>query len=241
MSAAPGLREHRERHTGAGGANALRAAVLGANDGLVSVLSLVMGVAGGGLGGHQILVAGIAGLLAGACSMAMGEWVSVQSARELFERQIDEESLELTAQPEVERLELVELYQGKGLTREEAANVADRIMADPRAALDTMSREELGIDPDELGGSPWQAAGASFGLFVVGALPPVLPFAILDRDAAIVASAVLSALMLFAIGAAITRLTGRSPLFSGLRQLAFGLAAAGLTFGIGALLDAAIG
>jgi vacuolar iron transporter family protein len=221
-------------------ANALRAAVLGANDGLVSILSLVMGVAGGGLGEQEILVAGIAGLLAGACSMAMGEWVSVQSARELFLHQLDDERAELRAHPEAERRELIAIYQAKGLTRHEARTVADRVMADPAAALDTMAREELGIDPKELGGSPWQAAGASFGLFVLGALPPIVPFAVLPREAAIATSLALSAAMLFVIGAAITRYTARSPWRSGLRQLAFGLAAAGATFAIGAAVDAVL-
>src|SRR5262245_27985178 len=196
-----------------------------------------MGVAGGGLSEQDILVAGIAGLLAGACSMAMGEWVSVQSARELFVHQLDEERAELVEHPDAERRELVEIYEAKGLTRREARSVADRVMADPKAALDTMAREELGIDPEGLGGSPWQAAGASFGLFVVGAVPPILPFALLPRDTAIVASVVLSGVMLFVIGAAITRLTGRSPLWSGGRQLAFGLGAAGVTFLIGAAVD----
>jgi vacuolar iron transporter family protein len=168
----------------------------------------------------------------------MGEWVSVQSARELFLRQLEEERIELRDDPGGERAELVEIYTAKGLTAAEAGEVADRIMGDPRTALDTMAREELGIDPDGLGGSPWQASWASFALFVAGALPPVVPFALTDdRATAIVASLVLSAVMLFVIGALITRLTGRSWLLSGLRQLAFGLTAAAVTYAIGALVQ----
>ncbi|MFT4048230.1 MAG: VIT1/CCC1 transporter family protein [Solirubrobacterales bacterium] len=239
MSRSP--RQPGEQHTGANSANALRAAVLGANDGLVSVLSLVMGVAGGGLSTNDIFVAGVAGLLAGACSMAMGEWVSVTSARELFQLQLDEERAELREQPEEERLELIEIFENKGIEHHTAVDAADNVLANPEHALDTMAREELGIDPDELGGSPYQAAAASFGLFIVGALPPVLPFAFgLDRRSAIVLSLTLSAVMLFVIGAAITRLTGRPWVMSGLRQLAIGLAAAAVTYGIGSLLNVAV-
>jgi VIT1/CCC1 family predicted Fe2+/Mn2+ transporter len=221
-------------------ANALRAAVLGANDGLVSVLSLVMGVAGGGLGRHEILVAGFAGLLAGACSMAMGEWVSVQSAREMFRHQMARQRAELRDDPAGERRQMIGIYEAKGLQRREAEAIADRVMADPAAALDTMAREELGVDPKTLGGSAWQAAAASFGLFVVGALPPVLPFAFLDRGSAIATSLALSGVMLFVIGAAITRLTGRSAWWSGLRQLAFGFTAAGVTYLIGDAVGVAV-
>jgi vacuolar iron transporter family protein len=234
------IRHPGETHTGAGGANALRAAVLGANDGLVSVLSLVMGVAGGGLSAQDIFIAGVAGLLAGACSMAMGEWVSVQTARELFELQLEEEREELRTQPEHERSELIEIFVHRGLTRELATAAADSVLSDPDQALETMAREELGIDPDQLGGSPIQAAAASFCLFIVGALPPVLPFAFLTREPAIYLSLVLSSIMLFIIGAATTRFTRRSPLSAGLRQLAIGLAAAAVTYGIGALLNVAV-
>src|SRR5437870_1622587 len=145
------------RHRAVGG-NALRAAVLGANDGLVSNLSLVMGVAGASLSSRAILVTGLAGLLAGSCSMAMGEWVSVHSARELYERQIGEEREELEVAPEEEQEELALIYQAKGLTSDQADRLATRLMADRATALDTLSREELGIDPQELGGSPLQAA-----------------------------------------------------------------------------------
>jgi VIT1/CCC1 family predicted Fe2+/Mn2+ transporter len=227
------------RHRAVGG-NALRAAVLGANDGLVSNLSLVMGVAGAAFDAPTILVAGLAGLVAGAGSMAMGEWLSVQSSRELYGRQIEIERQEIQAAPEEEAAELALIYEAKGLPPEQARALAARLIADPATALDTLAREELGIDPVELGGSAWVAAGASFGLFAIGAVVPVLPFALLEGSAAIAASVGLSAVALFAIGAAITLLTGRGVLFSGLRQLAIGLGAAGLTFAVGRLLRVAI-
>jgi vacuolar iron transporter family protein len=227
------------RHRSVGG-NALRAAVLGANDGLVSNLSLVMGVAGASLSSRAILVTGLAGLLAGSCSMAMGEWVSVRSARELYERQIGEEREELEAAPEEEQEELALIYQAKGLPSDQANRLAARLMADRETALDTLSREELGIDPQELGGSPLQAASASFLLFCVGATPPVVPFAVVDGTLAVVASLILSGLALFGIGAAITLLTGRSPLGSGLRQLVIGFAAAAVTFVIGAAIGTVV-
>lgn len=162
------------RHRMIGG-NALRAAVLGANDGLTSNLSLVMGVAGAELRASTILVTGLAGLLAGACSMAMGEWVSVQSSRELYDRQIRTEADEIADVPDEEGEELALIYQAKGLPDEEAKDVAARLMQDPTNALDALAREELGVDPDELGGSPWVAAVSSFALFGLGALIPLLP------------------------------------------------------------------
>ena len=229
------------RHRAVGG-NALRAAVLGANDGLVSNFSLVMGVAGASAGGAPVLVAGLAGLLAGSLSMALGEWLSVQSARELYESQIATESVELASFPREEEEELRLIYEAKGLDAERARDLAKRVIeGDPATALDTMSREELGIDPDELGGSAWVAAGTSFVLFATGAIIPVLPFLIGAGAGAIVASAVMSGVALFALGAAITLLTGRHPLFAGLRQVGFGMAAAAITFGIGTLLGTAIG
>jgi VIT1/CCC1 family predicted Fe2+/Mn2+ transporter len=220
------------RHRTAGG-NALRAAVLGANDGLVSNLSLVMGVAGADLAGGTILVTGVAGLLAGACSMALGEWLSVQSSRELYRRQIEIERAEIAASPEEEAEELALIYQARGLDEEQARAVASRILSDPANALDTLSREELGIDPKELGGSAWTAALTSFLLFAAGAVLPVLPFLVLDRGTAVLASVAAAALGLFVLGAGITLYTGRSVLFSGTRQVAFGLLAAAVTYAIG--------
>jgi VIT1/CCC1 family predicted Fe2+/Mn2+ transporter len=228
------------RHRSIGG-NALRAAVLGANDGLVSNLSLVMGVAGAAASDRALLVTGLAGLLAGAGSMAMGEWLSVQSSRELNQRQLDIESAELSAAPEEEAGELALIYQAKGLTEDQARELAKRLVANPEMARDTLAREELGIDPSELGGSAWQAAFTSFLLFALGAVVPVLPFFVLSGGAAIAASVAGSAVALFVIGAGITLLTGRSVWYSGARQLLFGLVAAGLTYGIGKLIGTSIG
>lgn len=228
------------RHRAVGG-NALRAAVLGANDGLVSNFSLVMGVAGADPTGRASLIAGLAGLLAGALSMALGEWLSVQSARELYANQIAEEAEELAAFPEEERQELRLIYEAKGLTPEQADQVARRLVeGDPSVVLDTLAREELGIDPSELGGSAWVAGGTSFALFSLGAIVPVLPFIFTSGTGAIVVSAVLSAIALFVVGAGITIVTGQGVLKSGGRQLAFGLAAAAVTFGLGTLLGTAI-
>jgi len=225
----------------AAGGNALRAAVLGVNDGLVSNASLVMGVAGAGVASNDILLTGIAGLIAGACSMAMGEWVSVQSSRELSARELAVERDHIRTDAEVERAELALVYEQKGLHPREAGQLAERLMADPATALDTHAREELGIDPDELGGSPWVAAGTSFALFVLGAIVPILPFVFLSGHTAVGVALALSALGLFGIGAAITLLTGRGPLFSGLRQLGFGAAAFAVTYAVGALFGTAVG
>jgi vacuolar iron transporter family protein len=223
------------------GGNALRAAVLGANDGLVSNLSLVMGVAGAEFSSATVLVTGLAGLLAGACSMAMGEWLSVTSARELYGRQIATEKAELEEIPEEEQEELELIYQAKGLPADKAKELAARIIANPQTALDTLVREELGIDPDDLGGSPWTAAGTSFLLFAIGAIFPVAPFFFLSGAAVIVTSLIVSACAMFAIGAGTSLFTGRGVLFSGARQIAIGLAAAAVTFGLGRVIGVSIG
>jgi vacuolar iron transporter family protein len=227
------------RHRSVGG-NALRAAVLGANDGLCSNLSLVMGVAGASVDSHGILVTGLAGLLAGAGSMALGEWVSVTSSRELAQREIRIESSELREDPEGEGEELKLIYEAKGLSPSEAETMARRLLADRTTAIDALAREELGIDPKELGGSAWEAAVTSFVLFALGAAVPILPFLALRGTIAVASSAVISALGLFAIGAAITVFTGAPVWRSGGRQLLLGLAAAGLTFGVGKLIGMAI-
>lgn len=227
------------RHRLAGG-NALRAAVLGANDGLVSNLSLVMGVAGADLAPRAVLVTGIAGLIAGACSMAMGEWLSVNSAREFSQQQIDVEAEELREFPEEEKQELALIYQAKGLSEAQAKLLADRIIADSATALDTLAREELGIDPAELGGSAWTAAATSFLLFALGAIVPVAPYLFLDGTTAMLTSLAVSGLAMFLIGAGTTLFTGRGVVFSGLRQLVIGLAAAAVTFGIGRLIGVSL-
>ncbi|MBV9385874.1 MAG: VIT1/CCC1 transporter family protein [Chroococcidiopsidaceae cyanobacterium CP_BM_ER_R8_30] len=227
------------RHRTAGG-NTLRAAVLGANDGLLSNLSLVMGVAGANINGRSILVTGFAGLLAGACSMALGEWLSVQSSRELYERQIRIEKREVEEVPDEEEEELALIYEAKGLPAAQARTLAARMMSNQTTALDTLTREELGIDPEELGGSAWAAGATSFFLFSLGAIVPVVPFTFLSGAIAVGVSLLLSGLALFLIGAGITLLTGRSVLYSGTRQVLFGLAAAGITFGVGRLLGVSL-
>ncbi len=228
------------RHRSAGG-NALRAAVLGANDGLVSNLSLVMGVAGAELANHAILLTGLAGLLAGAISMALGEWISVQSSRELYEKQIKTEKEEIETAPEEEAEELALIYQARGIEETQARALATSIMKNRETALGTLAREELGINPEELGGSAWEAAITSFVLFAAGAILPVIGFVFLSGTTAVIASAALSAVGLFVIGASITLFTGRPVLSSGTRQVIFGLAAATVTFLIGRLVGVTVG
>jgi VIT1/CCC1 family predicted Fe2+/Mn2+ transporter len=225
----------------AGGGNALRAAVLGANDGLVSILSLTMGVAGATNSRPDILIAGLAGVLAGAGSMALGEWLSVQSSRELYEHQIKIEAEEIAENPEEEREELTLIYQSKGLPEDRARELADHMMADKDGILDTLAREELGIDPEELGGSAYEAAFTSFFLFAFGALFPMLPYFFWTGTLAIIMSLIISAAGLFIIGGAITFMTGRSIWFSGTRQVLVGIAAAALTYGIGKLIGVSLG
>lgn len=220
-----------------GRSGTLRAAVFGANDGLVSNLSLVMGVAGASTDNRIIVLAGIAGLLAGAFSMAAGEYISMQSQRELFENQISLEREELRVMPDVEQAELAQIYESKGLGREEAERVAARLMKDPAKALDTMVREELGLDPSELG-SPAGAAGSSFLSFAAGALVPLLPFLLASGMPALIGALGLSFAALFGVGAAVSLVTGRSFLFSGARQVLIGAVAAAVTFGVGTIIGA---
>ena len=227
------------RH-GAGDGNALRAAVLGANDGLVSNLSLVMGVAGASFSQHALLLTGLAGLAAGACSMAMGEWLSVQSAREMYRNRIASEKDELEQVPDEEQEELTLIYRAKGMPADKAQALAKRIMNDKDTALDTLSREELGINPDNLGGSAWAAAASSFVVFAVGAIVPVAPFFFLNGTIGVITSVALSAAALFAIGAIVTVFTGKSAVMSGARQMTIGLAAAAATYGFGRILGVAV-
>jgi VIT1/CCC1 family predicted Fe2+/Mn2+ transporter len=230
----------RERRTSFLGGNALRASVMGANDGLVSIFSLVMGVAGAELSNRAVLIAGLAGLLAGAISMALGEWLSVQSARELYQRQIAIAEREIAEAPAVEEAQLARIYQAKGLPEEQARSLAARIIQNPASALDTLVREEVGVDPDKLSGSAWEAGVMSFILFAAGGIVPVLPYLFLSGTNAIVGSLVASAMGLFVVGAGITLMTGRGILFSGIRQVVFGLVAAGITFAIGRLLGISV-
>ena len=217
----------------------IRAVIFGVSDGLVSNLALVMGVAGASDDGSFVLLAGIAGLLAGAFSMAAGEYISMQSQRELFERQIDLERAELEAMPEEEQRELVAIYMAKGFPREDAERIAERVFRDPKLALDTLVREELGLDPDELG-SPWGAAIGSFLAFAVGAVVPIIPYLFGSGTAVLLASLGLSLVALFLVGAAVSLLTGRSMLFSGLRQMGIGAAAAGVTYLVGSIIGVGV-
>ena len=233
-SVGAGLAQAEGRHrTGAGGS--LRAAVFGANDGLVSNFALIMGVAGGTGASEVILLAGIAGLVAGAGSMAAGEWVSVRSQRELYERELDIERWELEHFPDDERDELALIYEAKGLDAEAAQALADQIMTDPDVALDTLAREELGLNPGDLG-SPWGAATASFFAFATGAIVPLLPFLFTAGTGALMASAVVSAAALATVGALISIFTGRAAWRSALRMVLIGGGAALATYLIGSLV-----
>ena len=222
-----------------GRSGTLRAVIFGVSDGLVSNLSLVMGVAGASAQPTFILLAGVAGLLAGASSMAAGEYISMQSQRELFERQIALERAEMEAMPEEEEAELAAVYRAKGFTDEEAANVAHRLFRDPEHALDTLVREELGLDPDELG-SPWGAAFGSFVAFAAGALVPVLPYLFSSGPLVFHVALGASLAALFAMGAGVSLLTGRSAIYSGLRQVAIGAAAAAVTYAVGSLIGVSV-
>jgi VIT1/CCC1 family predicted Fe2+/Mn2+ transporter len=229
-----------ERWHRAGRSGTLRAVIFGVSDGLVSNLALVMGVAGASLGDRSfVLLAGIAGLLAGSFSMAAGEYISMQSQRELFERQIALERAELEAMPEEEQAELAEVYRSKGFTETEARTIAERMFRDPEHALDTLVREELGLDPDELG-SAFGAAGGSFIAFAVGAAIPVLPYIVGSGLTAFVVAVGLSLVSLFAVGAGVSLLTGRGLLFSGARQVAIGATAAAVTFVVGRAIGVAV-
>jgi len=222
----------RERWHRRGGGGSLRAAVFGVNDGLVSNLALVMGVAGADVGPELVRLTGVAGLLAGAFSMAAGEYVSMRVQKELFEQQLALERAELESSPEEEEEELALIYQAKGIPEDEARALASRIISDPRTALDTLAREELGLDPAALG-SPGGAAASSFVAFASGAVVPVLPYLVTSGAAAFGASAALSGLALFGVGAALSLFTARGPLASGLRMFAVGLLAAIVTFAVG--------
>jgi VIT1/CCC1 family predicted Fe2+/Mn2+ transporter len=230
-----------ERWHRTGGGGTLRATIFGVSDGLVSNLSLVMGFAGAQADAAFVVLAGVAGLLAGAASMAAGEYVSMRSQRELYERQISLEEAELALAPEEERAELALIYRAKGIPAEEAEALADRILQDKSVALDTLAREELGLDPSELG-SPWGAAIGSFLAFAVGAVVPVLAY--FSGGAGwlqFAISGAMSGVALFAVGVGVSLFTGRSALYSGGRQLALGAAAAATTFGIGTAIGAGAG
>ena len=222
----------------------MRAAVFGVSDGLVSNTALVMGFAGAAPSNSTILFAGLAGLLAGAFSMAAGEYVSVASQRDLFRREIEMEASELREKPEEEMKELELIYRAKGLDRESAANVARQIMSDPKAALDTLAREELGLDPSELG-SPVKAAASSFVAFAIGASVVVIPYLFFMGDGAsttapLILAITLAVLGMIVVGGVVGRLSGRGVVFSAGRQLLWGAGAAIVTFAVGRLVGIAV-
>ena len=233
------LARFEKRHRSVGG-NALRAAVLGGNDGLVSNFSLVMGIAGATSGQDTVLLTGLAGLLAGALSMALGEWISVKSSQELFENQMSLEMDELEANPEGEEKELALIYLSKGVPEAQALQMAKKVIGDTEHAHEVLVKEELGINTQDLQGSAMEAAITSFILFGVGAIIPVIPFFFLGGLKAVLFSALFSAIGLIGIGSAITLFTGKSIWFSGFRQVFFGLAAAAITFGIGKWIGVSI-
>jgi VIT1/CCC1 family predicted Fe2+/Mn2+ transporter len=230
----------RERWHRLGRGGGIRAAIFGMNDGIVSNLSLVLGVAGAGVPTRGLIVTGLAGLLAGACSMAVGEYTSVASQRDLLLRQIAMERREIAEAPEEEAAELVLILQRKGLTTEHAARAAADILKDPEAGLDTLVREELGLDPSDLG-SPFVAAGSSFFMFTVGALIPLLPLFFGAGRLAPLVSTIVVALVLAGVGSFIGVLSGTSPWRTAGRMVGLAAIAAGVTWGIGHAVGAALG
>jgi VIT1/CCC1 family predicted Fe2+/Mn2+ transporter len=229
----------RRHRAGIAGGN-LRAAVFGASDGLVSNACLILGVAGAAGGqGRTVLVSGVAGLLAGAFSMAAGEYVSVRSQREMFEHQIGAERDELAQYPDEEAAELSLIYQARGLGKDDADRMAARIVANPGYALDALAREELGLDPGALG-SPVGAAAFSFAAFAAGAAVPLAPFVVGAGGAALAAAVVLASVALFGVGCATSLFSGRDAVRGGLRSLLIGAAAGAVTYGIGRLLGAVV-
>jgi VIT1/CCC1 family predicted Fe2+/Mn2+ transporter len=227
----------RRHHGSTGRSGSLRAAVFGINDGLVSNFSLVLGMAGADVGSQVVMLAGIAGLVAGAFSMAAGEYVSMRVQREVFEGAIDRERREIEEEPAAERREVEVILRAQGVPTSDAERIAEQVMDDPDLALDLMARQELGLDPDELG-SPIGAATSSFASFAVGALIPLLPFVLFARfpsSVALTVAVVVCGLALFAVGALAARLSGRPALFGGARMLLIGAAAAAVTYGIGKL------
>lgn len=231
--------EMEHRHRGIHKSNNLRAAIFGISDGLISNASLILGVAGAVANYHFILLSGVAGLLAGACSMGAGEYVSVRSQREMLEHQLKLEKSELELYPEEEAKELALIYQARGLPREEAEKFAHLLIQNPEKALDTLAREELGINPQELV-SPWGAAVSSFFSFAAGAFIPLIPFFLWNSKLNLIITAILTACSLFTVGALLSLFTQRSAWWSGLRMLLIGGAASCLTYLIGKLIGVGI-
>ena len=227
-------------HSGLSGGGNLRAAVFGVNDGLISNASLILGVAGANAETATIVLTGAAGLIAGAFSMAAGEYVSVRSQREMYEYQIGLERDELAEYPDEEALELALIYEARGVNRDEALRMSKQIIADPERALDTLAREELGLNPEDLG-SPWGAAFSSFISFGAGGLIPLLPFFLGLGKSSLLAVILVTGVALFAVGATLSLFTGRSAWMSGARMLAIGATAGGVTYFIGRQLGVSLG
>lgn len=227
-----------EDHRGVQGGQA-RAAVFGFSDGLVSNVSLVLGVAGSSVGADFVRLAGVAGLVAGAVSMAAGEYVSMQAQRELLERELEIERRELARNPEAETRELAGIYRSRGVEAETARTLAEEMMRDPDVALETHAREELGVDPADLG-SPIGAAIASFLAFALGALLPVVPWFLGSGDAAIVSSLSVGLVAALVAGAVLGAVTDRSKVRAALRQAGIAAVAAGVTYGIGSLIGVSV-
>lgn len=227
------------RHMGVASGGNLRAAVFGINDGLVSNTSLIMGVAGAMADAKVVMLTGIAGLLAGAFSMAAGEFVSVRSQRELYEYQIGLERDELAEYPDEEAEELALIYNARGLPMDQARKMAHELIRNPDHALNTLAREELGMNPDDLG-SPWGAAASSFSAFAVGGVLPLLPFLFGAGKQALLGAAIIAAISLFAVGAMLSLFTGRSAWWSGLRMLLIGGGAGAVTYLVGGWLGVSL-
>lgn len=230
----PPLSEHNHRDVKGGAA---RAAVFGVSDGLVSNVSLILGVAGATTGAAPVRLAGLAGLVAGACSMAAGEYVSMRAQRELFEKELDVERTEIHRRPAAEMRELAHLYESRGIEPEMAKELAAVMMRDPETALDTHAREELGLDPSQLG-SPIQAALSSFVSFALGAVLTLIPWFVISGTSAVFASVAIGVLAAVAVGGALSLFTGRTWWYSAGRQLLLAAAAAAITYGIGSALGA---
>lgn len=229
-------REHHHRNVHGGAA---RAAVFGASDGLVSNVSLILGIAGADSSQGLVRVAGLAGLVAGAVSMAAGEYVSMQAQKELLERELELERRELVANPQKEIAELASIYRSRGIDSDIAEEMARGVMDDPDQALEVHAREELGVDPESLG-DPWQAALSSFAAFAIGALIPLLPWFFTGGTAAVVASIVLGLLGAAAVGIAIGVATDRSITRAAVRQVLIAAGAAAVTYAIGTAVGAEV-
>jgi vacuolar iron transporter family protein len=233
------LSQMKEQHGRGTGGGRLRAAIFGINDGLVTNASLVVGVAAAEPGRHVVILAGIAGLVAGAFSMAAGEYISMSVQRELFESQLALERQELEENPDWEREEVSIIFRAKGLPEDDADRIAEHIIAQPEVALDFMAREELGLNPDDLG-SPVGAAASSFASFAIGAVVPLLPYIFASGAVALGAALVLAAIVLMTVGAFTARLSHRAVLFGALRALLIGAVATGVTYVVGRIVGVAV-